>query len=97
MSEVASSARRAGRAASGACSRRAGRKPSYWMYLGFSPGAASGGTSHALEAVGERAGRRPAGATFDTGPSSDLRLRAPSGAAVTALVIAVTCPGEDPG
>ncbi|MFD0286770.1 alcohol dehydrogenase catalytic domain-containing protein [Streptomyces lutosisoli] len=32
-----SSARRAGRAASGACSRRAGRKPSYWTYLGFRP------------------------------------------------------------
>ncbi|WKX13270.2 hypothetical protein [Streptomyces sp. NL15-2K] len=37
VSEVASSARRAGRAASGACSRRAGRKPSYWTYLGFRP------------------------------------------------------------
>ncbi|MEI5578918.1 class I SAM-dependent methyltransferase [Streptomyces brasiliscabiei] len=35
--KVPSSARRAGPAASGACSRRAGRKPSYWMYLGFRP------------------------------------------------------------
>jgi len=30
-------ARRAGRAASGACSRRAGPRPSYWMYLGLGP------------------------------------------------------------
>ncbi|MFF3816378.1 HD-GYP domain-containing protein [Streptomyces bluensis] len=37
VSKVPSSARRAGRTASGACSRRAGRKPSYWMYLGFRP------------------------------------------------------------
>ena len=35
--EVPSSARRAGLAASGACSRRAGRKPSYRMYVGFRP------------------------------------------------------------
>ncbi|GGN88665.1 hypothetical protein GCM10011579_082580 [Streptomyces albiflavescens] len=32
-----SSARRAGPAASGACSRRAGHRPSYWMYLGLCP------------------------------------------------------------
>ncbi|MFI6013006.1 spermidine/putrescine ABC transporter substrate-binding protein [Streptomyces sp. NPDC051243] len=35
--KVPSSARRAGPAASGACSRRAGRKPSYWLYVGFRP------------------------------------------------------------
>jgi hypothetical protein len=35
--KVPSSARRAGPAASGACSRRAGRSPSYWMYLGLRP------------------------------------------------------------
>ncbi|MCT9108126.1 hypothetical protein N4G69_21225 [Streptomyces mirabilis] len=35
--KLPSSARRAGLAASGACSRRAGRKSSYWMYLGFRP------------------------------------------------------------
>ncbi|MFF1740461.1 LacI family DNA-binding transcriptional regulator [Streptomyces mirabilis] len=32
-----SSARRAGPAASGACSRRAGHRPSYWMYSGLCP------------------------------------------------------------
>jgi hypothetical protein len=37
--------------------------------LGLSPGAASGGTSHALQAVGERALRRAAGGTFATRPS----------------------------
>ncbi|MGN5632606.1 hypothetical protein AAIO99_11155, partial [Streptomyces sp. AC154] len=35
--EVPSYARRAWPVASGACSRRAGRHPSYWMYLGFRP------------------------------------------------------------
>ncbi|MFF4090582.1 MFS transporter [Streptomyces nigra] len=35
--KVASSARRAGRAASGACSRRAGRAPAYWLYAGGRP------------------------------------------------------------
>ncbi|MFF9281413.1 histidine phosphatase family protein [Streptomyces griseosporeus] len=35
--KVASSARRAGRAASGACSRRAGRAPAYWLYAGVRP------------------------------------------------------------
>ncbi|WND21508.1 RDD family protein [Streptomyces violaceus] len=35
--KVPSSARRAGPAASGACSRRAGWSPSYWMYLGVRP------------------------------------------------------------
>ncbi|MFI7014446.1 hypothetical protein [Streptomyces sp. NPDC050164] len=32
-----SSARSAGPAASGACSRRAGRRPSYWLYVGLCP------------------------------------------------------------
>ncbi|MDQ0937192.1 hypothetical protein QFZ49_007167 [Streptomyces turgidiscabies] len=35
--KVPPSARRAGPAASGACSRRTGRKPSYRMYVGFRP------------------------------------------------------------
>ncbi len=37
VSQFPSSARRAGRAASGACSRRAGPWPSYWMYVGQGP------------------------------------------------------------
>src|SRR5690349_19571116 len=53
--------------------------------LGLVPGAASGGTSHALEAVGERAGRRPAGGTSVTGPGSGAAVAgsgrgSPSGA-----------------
>ncbi|MEU5181627.1 SGNH/GDSL hydrolase family protein [Streptomyces longwoodensis] len=35
--KVPSSARRAGPAASGACSRRAGRTPAYWLYSGVRP------------------------------------------------------------
>ncbi|MFD0307421.1 hypothetical protein [Streptomyces sp. NPDC127119] len=45
------SARRAGRAASGACSRCAGRKPSYWTYLGFRPVRREG-----VPGVGRQAG-----------------------------------------
>ncbi|MFI6669802.1 pentapeptide repeat-containing protein [Streptomyces sp. NPDC050481] len=52
-----SSARRAGFAASGACSRPAGRRPSYWLYVGLCP----------VRRV--RAWRRGAGGNLTTGPS----------------------------
>ncbi len=86
--KVPPSARRAGLAASGACSggppgRRLGecRAPSLVLdVLGSGPGAASGGTSHALEAVGERAWRREAGGSLTTGPGPGRRSLGPRAA-----------------
>jgi leader peptidase (prepilin peptidase)/N-methyltransferase len=81
--EVPPSARKAGPAASGARSGRAGRKASYWTYLGSRPVRRVGGTSHAFEAMGE--GLRGHGP--DTGDgggvgAGDVRLAVVAGVAL---------------
>ncbi|AZP21998.1 serine/threonine protein kinase [Streptomyces aquilus] len=83
VAKVPSSARRAGRAASGACSRRAGRKPSHWLYVGFRPVR-----RECVPGVGRQAALSPYALVADRRPRRWPALLA--GTAVTAALIGAT-------